>query len=51
MYPITEIKEEEGMAEALATAIDGLKEGSVPAMNFYKKGVVWGGAVKRYLRS
>jgi hypothetical protein len=39
------------MGEALATAIDGLKNGSVPAMHFYKKGVVWGEAVKRYLRS
>ncbi len=30
------------MGEALANAIDGLKSGSVPAIHFYKKGVVWG---------
>jgi hypothetical protein len=51
LYPIKEIKEEDGMGEELATAIDGLKEGSVPGMHFYKRGAVWGEAVKRYLRS
>ena len=50
MYPIREIKEE-GMGEELAQAIDGLKEGSVPAMHFYKRGVVWGEEVKRFLRT
>jgi len=50
MYPIAEIKEE-GLGEELAQAIDGLKEGSVPGMHFYKKGVVWGEAVKEFLRS
>ncbi|KIW97720.1 uncharacterized protein Z519_01304 [Cladophialophora bantiana CBS 173.52] len=50
LYPIAQIKEE-GKGEELAQAIDGLKEGSVPAMHFYKRGVVWGEAVKRYLRS
>lgn len=50
LYPIKEIKED-GMGEELATAIDGLKEGSVPGMHFYKRGTVWGEAVKRYLRS
>ena len=50
MYPIKDVKEE-GSGEELAQAIDGLKEGSVPGMHFYKRGVVWGEAVKRYLRS
>ncbi|KAL2072619.1 hypothetical protein VTL71DRAFT_11962 [Oculimacula yallundae] len=50
LYPISEIKEE-GLGEDLAQAIDGLKEGSTPAMHFYKRGVVWGEAVKAYLRS
>ena len=50
LYPIREIKEE-GSGEELATAIDGLKQGSVPGMHFYKRGAVWGKAVKNYLRS
>jgi len=50
LYPLKEIKEE-GLGDDLAQAIDGLKEGSVPAMHFYKRGVVWGEAVKEYLRS
>jgi Protein of unknown function (DUF3445) len=50
MYPISEIKEE-GLGEELAEAIDGLKDGSVPEMHFYKRGVEWGNAVKEYLRS
>lgn len=50
LYPLQEIKEE-GMGEDLASAIDGLKDGSVPGMNFYKKGVIWGEAVKAFLRS
>ncbi|KAL1987915.1 hypothetical protein VTN96DRAFT_1899 [Rasamsonia emersonii] len=49
-YPIREIKEE-GLGEELATAIDGLKEGSTPQIHFYKRGPVWGEAVKAYLRS
>ena len=52
MYPIRQIKEEEPEnAEALAQAIDGLKDGSVPAMNDYKRGASWGEALKAYLRS
>ena len=50
MYPISDIKKE-GIGEELARAIDGLKEGNVPEMMFYKRGVVWGDAVKRFLRS
>jgi hypothetical protein len=50
LYPLRDIKEER-LGEDLAQAIDGLKEGSVPEMHFYKRGVVWGEAVKAYLRS
>jgi hypothetical protein len=50
LYPLREIKEE-GLGDELAKAIDGLKEGSVPAMHFYKRGVVWGEAVKAFLRT
>ncbi|OKL62851.1 hypothetical protein UA08_01723 [Talaromyces atroroseus] len=49
-YPIKQIKEE-GLGEDLATAIDGLKTGSIPAIHDYKRGAIWGDAVKAYLRS
>ena len=41
----------EGLGDELADAVDGLKSGNVPAMEFYKRGPVWGEAVKDYLRS
>lgn len=41
----------DGDEEALAEAIEGFKRGSVPEMEFYKRGVVWGEKVKGYLRS
>lgn len=41
---------DEVLGEELAVAIDGLKEGSVPEMHYYKRGVVWGEAVKAFLR-
>lgn len=50
LYPIREIREE-GSGEELAVAVDGLKEGSVAAMHWYKRGAEWGEAVKRYLRT
>lgn len=49
-YPIRMIKDE-GLGEDLAAAIDGLKEGNVPGMHWYKRGPVWGEAVKEFLRS
>ncbi|KAF7596466.1 hypothetical protein BBP40_001773 [Aspergillus hancockii] len=49
-YPIRGIKEE-GLGEELAVAIDGLKEGNVPGMHWYKRGPVWAEAVKEFLRS
>lgn len=53
LYPLSEIKEEEGgrVAEELAIAVEGLKNGSVPEMWTYKRGVVWGERVCEYLRS
>ncbi|KAL9112188.1 MAG: hypothetical protein Q9227_003565 [Pyrenula ochraceoflavens] len=48
LYPIKELKEE-GSGEELAQAIDGLKDGNVPAMHYYKRGAIWGDAAKRYL--
>ncbi|KAF9638564.1 hypothetical protein BFW01_g9461 [Lasiodiplodia theobromae] len=50
LYPIKDIKAE-GLGEELATAIDGLKLGTVPQFHWYKKAPVWGEAVKGYLRS
>lgn len=50
LYPIADIKAE-GLGETLANAIDGLRLGSVPAMNIYKRGVVWGDSVKAFLRN
>lgn len=41
----------EGLGDDLADAIDGLKSGNAPVMNVYKRGPVWGNAVKDYLRS
>ncbi|KKY26744.1 hypothetical protein UCRPC4_g01435 [Phaeomoniella chlamydospora] len=51
IYPIEEIKQEPDSAAALIDAIDGLKKGNVPQMHFYKRAVVWGDAVQKYLRS
>ncbi|KKY16314.1 putative conserved hypothetical protein [Diplodia seriata] len=50
LYPIADIKAE-GLGEELATAIDGLKLGSVPEFHWYKRAPVWGEVVKKYLRS
>jgi hypothetical protein len=49
-YPLSEVKAE-GNGKALAEAIDGLSKGSVPKIAVYKSAVVWGDAVKMYLRS
>ncbi|RHZ63133.1 hypothetical protein CDV55_107456 [Aspergillus turcosus] len=49
-YPLQTIKDE-GLGEELATAIDGLKAGNVPGMHWYKRGSIWGEAVKHFLRS
>jgi hypothetical protein len=49
-YPIRQIKDE-GLGEELAIAADGLQKGNVPGMHYYKKGDVWGEALKDFLRS
>ncbi|KAK5135215.1 hypothetical protein LTR08_005464 [Meristemomyces frigidus] len=49
-YHLSDVKAE-GLGPDLAEAIDGLAKGSVPAIAFYKKGVVWGDKVKAYLLS
>jgi hypothetical protein len=50
LYGLEEVKAE-GSREALAEAIEGFAKGSVPEMEVYKSGVVWGEKVKEYLRS
>lgn len=50
LYPIKQIKDE-GSGEDLANAVDGLKRGNVPGMHIYKKGDVWGEALKDFLRT
>ncbi|PLN80248.1 hypothetical protein BDW42DRAFT_171114 [Aspergillus taichungensis] len=49
-YPLQMIKDE-GLGEEMASAVDGLKEGSAPQIHWYKRGPVWGPAVKAFLRS
>lgn len=49
LYPLSEIKEE-GLGEALAEAIDGLKLGNAPGFHFYKRAAAWGESAKEYLR-
>jgi len=50
LYPLRRIKEEGG-GEEFIDAIEGLQKGSVPQIHLYKRAMVWGEAVKRYLRS
>ncbi|PGH18047.1 hypothetical protein AJ79_00673 [Helicocarpus griseus UAMH5409] len=49
-YTLQEIKDE-GSGEDLATAIDGVSEGSIPQMADYKRIPALGEAVKEFLRS
>lgn len=49
-YPIKQIRDE-GLGEDMAVAVDGLRKGNVPEMHIYKKGDVWGEALKEFLRS
>ncbi|KAJ6083163.1 hypothetical protein N7467_007298 [Penicillium canescens] len=49
-YPIRQIRDE-GLGEDMAVAVDGLRKGNVPEMHIYKKGDVWGEALKEFLRS
>jgi hypothetical protein len=52
LYSLEDVKQEEDgkVAEELAQAIEGLRKGSVPEMWHYKRGVVWGARVCKYLR-
>lgn len=50
LYTLQEVKAE-GLGNELAQAIDGLKEGSSPRIHHYKRGPVWGEAVKAFLTS
>jgi hypothetical protein len=50
-YPIAELRDEGAEeAERLCEAIDGMGQGSVPEITVYKRQVVWGDKVKRFLR-
>ncbi|KAJ5749102.1 uncharacterized protein N7511_010798 [Penicillium nucicola] len=49
-YPMRQIKDE-GLGEDMAVAVDGLRKGNVPEMHVYKRGDVWGEALKEFLRS
>ncbi|OCK77062.1 hypothetical protein K432DRAFT_445620 [Lepidopterella palustris CBS 459.81] len=49
-YPLARIKEE-GSGEELAVAVEGLGKGNAPGMEVYKRGVVWGRDVVRFLRA
>lgn len=49
-YLLSDVKKE-GYGEELARAMEGLREGNVPEMDFYKRGVVWREKVGEYLRS
>ncbi|KAJ5287125.1 hypothetical protein N7478_002811 [Penicillium angulare] len=50
LYTLPEIKNE-GLAEDLVEAINGLRQGNAPGFHFYKRAAVWGEFVKAYLRS
>jgi len=49
LYTLDEVIEE-GIAEQMADAIEGLGKGSVPAIEVYKRAVVWSKKVVEYLR-
>ncbi|KAK4964484.1 hypothetical protein LTR28_003696 [Elasticomyces elasticus] len=48
-YTLQEVKDANAGKE-LADAVEGLGKGSVPDMEYYKRGVVWGERVKAFLR-
>jgi hypothetical protein len=49
LYPLKQIKDE-GLGKELCQAIEGLKEGNVPAFWRYKRAPVWQEKVKEFLR-
>jgi hypothetical protein len=50
MEPLSELKRE-GSGPQLANALNGLRLGSVPAMDVYKDGVIWREPLVKYLNS
>jgi hypothetical protein len=48
-YEMAELREE-GCGEEFAAAIEGLGKGNAPGMRLYKREVVWGDEVRRYMR-
>jgi hypothetical protein len=48
MYPLQQFKDD-GEAEGLASAIEGLKKGNVPQIWTYKRAGVWGEKVLEFL--
>jgi Protein of unknown function (DUF3445) len=50
LEPLSELKRE-GQGPMLAAAIDGMRTGSVPAMDVYKNGVIWREPLVAYLSS
>lgn len=50
LEPLSKVKEE-GSGPQLAKALDGLRLGSVPAMDVYKDGVIWREPLIEYLNS
>jgi hypothetical protein len=49
LYTLDEVIED-GLADEMADAVEGLGMGSVPAVKIYKRSVVWGRKVCEYLR-
>lgn len=50
LYTLDEVIEE-GLAEQMADAVEGLGKGGVPAIEVYKRAVVWSKKVVKYLRA
>jgi hypothetical protein len=50
LEPLSELQQE-GCGPQLAAALNGLKAGSVPAMDVYKNGVIWREPLVEYLTS
>ncbi|RDW75812.1 hypothetical protein BP5796_06633 [Coleophoma crateriformis] len=48
-YPLSDVKAE-GSGPELAEAIDGLKKGNAPGIQFYKRATVWSESIKSYLK-
>jgi len=49
LYPLQQIKDD-GAADQLCDAIDGLARGNVPGIARYKRAAFWGESVKEFMR-